>query len=236
MHLPEILAAPFGEKVIEGSRFAQRWHAVGEDQSALLVRLGQMKSPLVMMDYLAKIKTETWTAKREDYEQLLRQLRGLNCQIDKLRKERQTLYTELRQARKDKVEAERLKGQHFRDVIFEKSPSSVDLKQREKLTSDVSDRSNKVLLIRSRIRELLRQQSTLAGEESVLRLHSQRRKLECEVEMERLKLIREAVTASEGLARANNRPSAWWFPVVCSDGEWFRQVIDTAEFSLEPLT
>ena len=41
--------------------------------------------------------------------------------------------------------------------------------------------------------------------------------------------------ATAGLRRAERRPSAWWFPLLCPDGGWFRETARTAEAYWEPL-
>ena len=83
--------------------------------------------------------------------------------------------------------------------------------------------------------ELRHRQNALILDDEVRRIHVRRRSIELEAELKRLRLFRNAVITSKGLAKANLRPSAWWFPLVCPDGLWFRETIDTAECYLEPL-
>ncbi len=54
-------------------------------------------------------------------------------------------------------------------------------------------------------------------------------------EKARLRLVRNALLASEGLPHADLRPSAWWFPALDPTGRWFERVRRTASFRLEPL-
>jgi hypothetical protein len=54
-------------------------------------------------------------------------------------------------------------------------------------------------------------------------------------EKARLQLARNALLATEGLPRADLRPSAWWFPALDPSGRWFERVRRTATFRLEAL-
>ena len=83
--------------------------------------------------------------------------------------------------------------------------------------------------------QLRHTQKDLVEDESIRKIHERRRSIELEAELKRLRLIRQAIISSKGLTHANLRPSAWWFPLVCPDGLWFRETIDTAECYLEPL-
>ena len=89
--------------------------------------------------------------------------------------------------------------------------------------------------LQSKMHGLRRKQNELVRDESVRRVHQRRREIEMEAELRRLRLIREAIIASKGLENANRRPSAWWFRMVCPDGLWFRETVETADYYLEPL-
>src|SRR5690606_34770443 len=62
-----------------------------------------------------------------------------------------------------------------------------------------------------------------------------RRRLEYEAELERLRLVRDAISVSEGLRYTNYRPTAWWFPLVSPGGEWFERLAQLAQARIEPL-
>ena len=85
------------------------------------------------------------------------------------------------------------------------------------------------------MQELRHAQNELVQDEEIHRIHDRRRSIELEAELKRLRLIRQAIISSKGLEKANLRPSAWWFRLVCPDGLWFRETIETAECYLEPL-
>ena len=67
-------------------------------------------------------------------------------------------------------------------------------------------------------------------------VHARRRQIELEAELKRIKLVRQVIIATKGLCKAGYRPSAWWFPLVCPDGTWFKETTQRATYYLESLT
>ncbi len=59
--------------------------------------------------------------------------------------------------------------------------------------------------------------------------------LQYEVELARLRRTRDAYTVTHGLRYTNLRPTAWWFPLVSPNGEWFRQFARTTQARIEDL-
>ena len=59
--------------------------------------------------------------------------------------------------------------------------------------------------------------------------------LQYEVELARLRRTRDAYTVTHGLRYTNLRPTAWWFPLVSPDANWFRQLARTTQARLEDL-
>ena len=137
--------------------------------------------------------------------------------------------------RSSRVAAERAKGDHFRTVIFEKQPNQTDWDERQRLTAVVESVIHSMTEAENRMQDLRHRQNELVQDEEVKKIHVRRRSIELEAELKRLRLIRQAIISSRGLQRANLRPSAWWFRLVCPDGLWFRETIDSAECYLEPL-
>jgi hypothetical protein len=130
---------------------------------------------------------------------------------------------------------ERKSGEHFRARVFEKTPAKGDIELRDKLQRDLAGVIKESHDTEASIRSLMHEQRELASDAGVLRMHERRRSIELEAELARLRLIRQAVIASRGLRRAGHRPSAWWFRLVCPDGLWFRETVDSAQCYLEAL-
>ncbi|HWA84331.1 MAG TPA: hypothetical protein VG820_12885, partial [Fimbriimonadaceae bacterium] len=125
---------------------------------------------------------------------------------------------------------------HWRNRVFEKTPSPGDLAERARIQADLAAAVREAHDVEASIRNLKHQQQELSRNAEVLQAHERRRRIEVEAELARLRLIREAVISSRGMRRAGYRPSAWWFRLVCPDGLWFRETVDSAMCYLEPLT
>ena len=80
------------------------------------------------------------------------------------------------------------------------------------------------------------EQKALVGSEETLKDSKRRRDIAFEAELMRMKLIRSAVIATEGLRNAGHRPSAWWFLLVSPSGCWYKAAMKRAFYYLEPLT
>ncbi|MCC7229175.1 MAG: hypothetical protein IT203_02200, partial [Fimbriimonadaceae bacterium] len=143
---------------------------------------------------------------------------------------------EIKSLRARRADLELKKGDHFRSFIFEKDASAVDLAKRAEFDSAIEDTIVQMEQVRAQTRDLMRQQRGIAQSPEVLKIHDRRRSIELEAELKRMRLIRHAIIASKGLGRASLRPSAWWFPLVCPDGLWYRETVNSAECYLEPLT
>jgi chromosome segregation ATPase len=234
--LPEPFQRPFGVEQLCTPSFAARWREVGEEQKVLLNELSQLVRPIDVIRYLGKTAGGSWLALATEYESLHKRLEGLKVEIEALRKERIEAIHEYRALKQKRVSAERAKGDHFRAFIFEKDPKPEDIAERERLTQRVEEAIAQIDAAKRSIAKLLQAQSSLAQAPEVLAVHERRRSIELEAELKRLSLIREAVINSDGLNHANHRPSAWWFPLVCPGGKWFRQTIESAEYYLEHIT
>lgn len=235
LKLPEPLRGPFGTEDLCGPSFAGRWREVGREQEARLARLGELRSPPELIRYLESEVGGAWESIAREYEDLHHRLEGLAETIGELKKERHACYRQLRALREARVVAERAKGEHFRERIFEKVPTEADLEERKRLAHEVDLAVRGIEEAKFSIAELRKQQAARASDPQVLEWHERRRAIELEAELKRMRLIREAVVASRGLERAGRRPSAWWFPIVCPGGKWFHETIDRAEAYLEPL-
>jgi hypothetical protein len=235
LRLPEVFQRAFGTEELCGPSFSARWSEVAREQNELLSMLATVRRPIELIRFLQRTHGESWKVLAEEYEGLHQRLGQLERSLQELRSERFALYDQARRLRAKRVEAEMRKGEHFRATIFEKEPLEEDLAERQRLTDAVKAVIHDLSEIQNRMHELRHAQNQLVHEEEIQRIHDRRRSIELEAELKRVRLIRQAVINSKGLTRANLRPSAWWFRMVCPDGLWFRETIDTAECYLEPL-
>jgi hypothetical protein len=235
LRLPEPLQRGFGTEELCAPSFSARWREVGAEQDQLLGRLANLRRPIELIRYLDTSHGGCWKRLAEEYEGLHDRLGELQVALEQIRQERFGIYDQIRELRRGRELAERLKGEHFRANIFEKTPSEESLLERERLTRAVDAIVHRGTELKAKMIDLRHRQNALILDDEVRRIHERRRSIELEAELKRLRLFRNAVITSKGLAKANLRPSAWWFPLVCPDGLWFRETIDTAECYLEPL-
>ena len=235
LRLPEPFQRPFGTEELCAPSFASRWREVGHEQEGLLKSLSALRRPIELIQYLDKTQGGNWKSLAEEYDRLHDRLDCLKNDLVAIRNQRYQIYDEIRSLRSSRVAAERAKGDHFRTVIFEKQPNQTDWDERQRLTAVVESVIHSMTEAENRMQDLRHRQNELVQDEEVKKIHVRRRSIELEAELKRLRLIRQAIISSRGLQRANLRPSAWWFRLVCPDGLWFRETIDSAECYLEPL-
>lgn len=235
LKLPEVLQRPFGAEEICAPSFAVRWREVAVEQRELLERLKSLRRPMDLVEFLETEAGASWKCLSREYVSLHDRLETLETRVHELKEDRHKLYGTLSTLRKARGEAERSKGAHWRDHIFEKTPSQAEWQERERLTLAVEHIVHEIAGTRQQIRELLARQREIARDPEVQGIHERRRAIEREAELKRLRLIRSAIIATKGLKNASLRPSAWWFPILCPDGGWFKETIRTAECYLEPL-
>ncbi len=235
LKLPKPLQRPFGAEEICAPSFAARWLSVAEEQEKLLADLGGLKRPIELIRFLHRTLGGAWSNLAEEYENLHTRLSQLNRSIEEIRRERHAIYGERRKLSVARLQAEADKGCHFRETIFEKEPTAEAIAERLRLTGVVEAVIHAKTELQAQMHQLRKQQNELVRDEEVRRIHDRRQTIELEAELKRLTLIREAIIASKGLRNANRRPSAWWFRLVCPDGLWFRETVDTAAYYLEAI-
>ncbi|HSI72340.1 MAG TPA: hypothetical protein VK934_04125 [Fimbriimonas sp.] len=235
LRLPRPLQRPFGVEEICAPSFASRWRSVAEEQEKLLEQLGRLRRPVELIGFLDRHVGGSWNSIAGDYERLHGRLAALEKDVEEIRKERHRCYALRRELSQARTEAERRKGEHFRARIFEKEPNEGDLAERERLTHEIEEILHARTELQNQMHQLRKRQNELVKDPEIQKVHERRRGIELEAELMRLTLIREAVIASRGLQAANRRPSAWWFRLVCPDGLWFRETVDTAGYYLERL-
>ncbi len=236
IRLPEPLRTPFGAVEVCAPSIAGRWRSVALEQASLIEKISGLRRPVELLAFLESQLGGSWKHLAEEYQSLHDQLEKETRDLLDRRSRRLTLYSRRRDLRQKRIDLERLSGEHFRDRIFEKEASRADASRRLQLQEQISGVVAEVHETQAAIRSLMHQQRELAGSPEVIKMHDRRRSIELEAELARLRLIRQAIIASKGMNRASFRPSAWWFRLVCPDGLWFRETVDSAECYLEALS
>jgi hypothetical protein len=235
LKMPTPFVQPFGAEEMSTESFAGRWSMVVLEQQKLLKDLSTIRRPLDLANYLAQNSGASWSDIADRYKKLHAQLENLHQQLTEIKQRKQSALKNWRDAKQDVDAAQHAQGRHWREFIFEKNPSPKEEQDRENLIAEVkrlSEVAKEKLLAYQVIQT---EQDILVRSQEVIKAHEQRRDLELELELKRLKLVRQAVTVTKGLVKSGLRPSAWWFPLLCPDGGWFRATTATAEYYLESI-
>jgi hypothetical protein len=235
IRLPEPLQMPFGAEELCAPSLAARWKVVGQEQQALLGKLGELNRPIDLIRFLEGQVGGAWNCIAEEYEGLHNELESLKVNVDELKSARHELYRQVKALKSRRADLERQKGCHFRDHVFERQPTDAQLSKRREYDDQIEETVREIEAAKLKMRHIGVNERDLVKSPNVLKVHERRRSIEVEAELKRLRLIRNAVIASHGLANANLRPSAWWFPLLSPDGLWFRETVDSAKCYLEPL-
>jgi hypothetical protein len=233
--LPPPFHWPFGQEELCGRTFAGRWRQVAQVQTRLLSELATLRRPLAFINWLSEQGLGTWQTLAEEYRRLQVRLDQLQREIAEVKAKKSNLLRLVRDLRAERDRTEHEKGRHWRSCIFEKEASPEDWAERERYQTRLGEIDAKIRENLNLYRLEADAQSNLVRDPAIISVHERRREIELEAELKRMKLARQAVITSRGLARAGFRPSAWWFPLVCPDGAWFRRTVQTAEYYLEPL-
>lgn len=235
LHLPEPMQRAFGTEELSAPTFALRWREVAKAQRQALRELGDVRRPLALLGYLQEKLGGQWEVLADEYRSLQAEFGKLGGEIARLKFQKRGVLDRLRAAKATRNRLEHEKGAHWRACIFEKQPTREDWEAREGFDRQIRQVDTEIAACRHEFKVLEREQQEAVGAKAVTRLRRRRFDIALEAELMRVRLIREAVVCSEGLVHAGHRPAAWWFPLVCPDGTWFRSTMMKAECRVEPL-
>lgn len=233
--LPEPMRRPFGVDELSAPSFALRWKEATEHQKALLMTLSELRRPLDLIRFLQLEVGGHWRCLGQEYEQLHQQFLALETSLQDLRSRKSACLDEIKKLNQSVDAAQKAVGVQWREEIFEKDASTDALARREELKAALSDARSQVKAKWVEWRALDREQDEIVGSDAMKKAKQRRSSVSLEAELKRMKLIREAVTTTDGLTRSGQRPAAWWYPLVCPDGAWYRETSRTAQYSLEAL-
>jgi hypothetical protein len=235
LQLPEPMHRPFGTDELSAPTFALRWKEVAEAQKDLIRELGDVRRPLALLGFLQSHLGGQWAKLAEEYQSIQGEFGKLGQQIADVKYRKRGVLVQLKSLKSDRNTIEHEKGVHWRTCIFEKDATDEDLDFRAQFGVRLLEIDARIGRTMSEFKKLEKEQEELVSNSAVRRLRERRFNIALEAELMRVRLIREAVVSSSGLQRAGFRPSAWWFPLVCPDGTWFRSTMMKAECRLEPL-
>lgn len=235
IRLPEPLRRPFGTDELSAESFARRWRPVADEQRLLIAQLEGLKRPLELIEFLDRKEGGQWSCLANEYQELHKEMAKLNKSVQTIRTQRSKVVKEFKKLKAERAHVEAQMGRHWREKVFERQPTPADLQRREAFMADLAGVIARIDDCKRRWRELVRKQDELVGAETIAKSRARRESIAFEAELTRMKLIREAVLATDGLERAGHRPSAWWFPLVSPSGCWRKATMKSAMYYLEPL-
>ena len=233
--LPEPLRRPFGADELSGVGFSARMGQVRERAYVLLDELKAIRSPRELVRYLERTQTKAWSCPAQRYDQVQSILGEMAKSVAERRAAKRQLVDQAHALAQETQAAARALGEHWRDAIFEKDPTPDDWARREELVAELKAKQAQVDATWSAWRQQQAELDAFTELPEIVEAKRTRDALVFEAELTRVRLIREAILATDGLARPSHRPSAWWFPLVSPQGQWFRAVHRRARYRFEPL-
>ncbi len=236
LKLPEPLQRPFGTLELSAPSFAVRWREVSATQATQLESLKDLNRPLELLRFLQDQVGGQWKCLAQEYEGMQDFLETLAFELSESKRRKKKTVLKMRAARSRRNALQHAKGEHWRSAIFEQSPDDSELARRAQFDIDLLEVDLQLTELRAQYQNQAMAQEALVSSHEMVRIRERRRDIGLEAEMMRLRLIREAIVATEGLKKAGYRPSAWWFALVCPDGTWLRSTLDLTSYRLEHLT
>ncbi len=205
----EHLAQTFRRNSLPASEFSERWKAVLEEQRTRLDTLKTLAKPREMLAYLQEHDPQAdWNALAEAYHGAQHTLKALRDTAAALQREVDALYRDLKT----------VKASLARDYATQSEPL-------------LAERRN----LLARIARIKEERLLLERGEAAAAARRTRDDVLNQLELARVRLVRNALLTREGLTHTDHRPSFWWFPMVDSGGGWYRRLIETTEVYLQPL-
>lgn len=236
LKLPEPLQRPFGTMELSAPSFAVRWREVAAQQKQRLKVLATLKRPLQLLQNLQETMGGPWSCLATEYESMQKDVEDVSAELRKVKEKKAVVLQAIRTSKAEKNGLFHRKGEHWRARIFEKDPTDQDWADRREIDAEIEHCDSEIRAGWLSFRVLDDAQKELVGSERMRRIRERRKDIALEAEMVRLRLIREAIVATDGLEHAGHRPAAWWFPLVCPEGSWFRATMAGAEYRLEMLS
>lgn len=233
--LPEPLRGPFKVTEITGREFCERWRGVVEEQKQLLVRLSELRRPIDLLQFFADQGCVGWAAKLNEFQGIQDRLGREFAELTLLKARKRSKVVRWKALATERCEKEKEMGQHWRATIFEKVPSAADIGMRKQLQAEIEQITRQIRQEQSEWRGLQAEQDRWVAQAELKNAQLLRHEIELEAEMQRMRLIRDAVITTDGLIKAGHRPSAWWFPLVSPKGSWLRNTHLHAEYTVEAL-
>lgn len=230
--LPSHLALAFGMERISAGEFAATWEGVVAHQAAVLEHPAQLKTPEELLAYLTT-RDASWKPISEEWSAAHRTLHETGEWVKCYRMEADCLTASISALGAEAAELERQKGRLRRGELAV-SESQGHQADRQELTLEIRVRHAAIRQKKAALNRVLCALRSVENGEPAIAARRQMTRIEASAELAKARQARNALL-TQGLMRANYRPTAWWFPLVDPEGHWFRQVVQTTELFFEEL-
>ena len=256
LRLPEHLAQAFGRRTMDCRDFSRRWRSAVRGQERLLREIRGISGACDLVRCLEHDQHDAWFRRLRQCTAANALLLRIQERADALRHKALDLRSREDSAAAEIATLEARRGALNRQQIRPLKRALEDLaaeahaaeRARLRAAHAQAEGEGRALLLaleakQKERRELREKRREIAGRLRALERGSRAaaarrllRAVERAAEKARLRLVRNALLASQGLPHADLRPSAWWFPALDPSGKWFDRVRRTASFRLEPLS
>ncbi len=233
--LPQPLQRPFGTEELSAHSFASRIVEVAGAQKKILATMAELKRPLALVQFLQGELGGHWNCLAKEYEAIHTRLLALKESLKAVQLRKKEVLNRIKSLNLKIDSVQKDRGIHWREAIFELSPTAEDFEHREKLIQEEARLREEVKISWDQWRGLQNEQDALVSEDEVVKARARRSDIALEAELARTRLIREAVISTEGLCKAGRRPAFWWIPLASPDGAWRKALAQRSSFRVEKL-
>lgn len=255
-NLPGHLAAAFGQGEITAAEFSDSWRSVVSFQEELLEAIKQLFTTEELLEYLSRHKGESSCARCAEYRDASDFVRNLSERTGPMKEESVRLKGLSHQMKEEVQRLEVEKGEHFRvaikplrdrlwslrgesgreaDINTIEKRIAVHESERAEIERRISDTRARSLDSQNRSHELKKEVQAMEKSPEAVAARLALKTIERDAELSRAWLVRDAILTSKGLTYSGHRPAAWWFMLVDPHLNWFRRVVETADFEFEDL-
>jgi predicted nucleic acid-binding Zn-ribbon protein len=191
-----------------------------------------MRKPRELLRFLAERNPVDWGDCEEIYNRCKSALVDLRRRALAIQERVNSLYAEIQGIREEIRSTERAMSQHFRSIVewtAEAMATRADFAAR---LQRLNQRRRQVL---AEVAELKRQRLELERGDDAAPHRAELARIELAANLERLRLVRNAILTRSSLTHTQHRPTAWWIPMVDPSGAWFNRIAATTEVYLQPL-
>lgn len=252
INLPPYLQQTLGRASIGFEDFALCWRRAISLAENDLLTLRNLRSPRELLAHLNEDGGE-WETRERDYEAARLTLLGVHDRAQAIQGRVYTFYDQVRRLKTEALQTERDKGNDFRARIeplrtkiaasanaaeIAAWQAAIEALQAERATTfdiEIESRRGNIRYALATIRELKQTRIAIERGTDAEAARLTLRRIEAEAEAAKAELVANSLRTLHALPHANNRPSAWWFPLVDPSGAWFSCLTATTELRWETL-